>query len=339
MAANTDTGIYEIVNLVSGKRYVGSAVCLSRRKNQHWARLSRGRHHNRHLQASWNKHGPSTFVFRVLLLCPAGCLLLYEQLALIALRPEYNLSPTAGSTFGIVLSTETRTKISATALGRVRTPDSIERGAAKLRGRKLPPERVQHLIGNSHAVGYKHTDEWKVANSARMTGLPCPKSAKHRAKLSAALKGIPHSAERRAKQAAAQVGRKYSKLRQMRPRSPEETARIGAVISARQLGKPRKPETIEKMRAAAAGRTHSNEHKKRISEAAKAMWAVSREKMVAAQRKGRRARGPQKRGSLSSERKKQISDASKAMWASRKAEILEARASTRSERRQLSFLF
>lgn len=58
-------GIYKIINVVNNKFYIGSAVNFSRRKSRHFSELRHNKHNNRWLQASWNKHGESAFVFAV----------------------------------------------------------------------------------------------------------------------------------------------------------------------------------------------------------------------------------------------------------------------------------
>jgi group I intron endonuclease len=98
MAELANSGIYEIVNLVNGKKYIGSAKSLHSRFGNHRVRLVSGKHHNRYLQKSWIKYGAEAFAFRVLLICRPTDLICFEQRAIDSLRPEYNLSPTAGST-------------------------------------------------------------------------------------------------------------------------------------------------------------------------------------------------------------------------------------------------
>src|SRR6187549_29538 len=98
------SGIYEIVNLENDKRYIGSAVSIAKRFREHKSRLRSGQHRNPKLQNSWTKYGADKFVFRMLLVCAPTDLLFYEQLLFEALRPELNLSPTAGSSLGVVFS-------------------------------------------------------------------------------------------------------------------------------------------------------------------------------------------------------------------------------------------
>lgn len=200
------SGVYELVNTLNGHRYVGSAVNLDGRWSGHRSRLTLGKHHNGYLQAAWAKYGAESFAFRPLLICAKRDVVFYEQRAFDVLQPEYNLAPTAGNTLGFKFSAESRAKIAAKAVGRKRSRESVEQGAAKLRGRKIAD--VSHLIGNKHAEGLRHTDEWKTANSLLHSGSKRPKSPEYREKIAAALRGIPHSLERRARQAAGQLGKK-----------------------------------------------------------------------------------------------------------------------------------
>lgn len=239
MADESLSGIYEIVNTVNRKRYIGSAKRLSERRYEHWIRLTNGNHRNLRLANSWKKHSGAAFEFHVLLICRASDLLFYEQLLLDSYRPEFNISPTAGSTLGRKHSEETKHKIATKALGRKRDRESVERGAAKLRGQKLPPERTQYLFGNNHAVGLKHSEEWKRQNSERHTGRPRPKSPEYRAKISAKLKGVSHSPERRVKQAQAQLGLKR-KPYNLNPAKAEQRRlagrRLAAIINEKRWG-------------------------------------------------------------------------------------------------------
>lgn len=94
---NNITGVYTIQNTVSGKIYVGSAKMFNRRRAQHRSALRGGYHQNKHLQASWNKHGEKAFVFRLILICKPEHMRQYEQLVIDNFYPEYNQSPSAFS--------------------------------------------------------------------------------------------------------------------------------------------------------------------------------------------------------------------------------------------------
>lgn len=58
--------IYRFINTVNGKCYVGSTKHLRARRNLHIWELRNNRHHCRHLQNSWNKHGEAAFSFEIL---------------------------------------------------------------------------------------------------------------------------------------------------------------------------------------------------------------------------------------------------------------------------------
>tara|TARA_Y100000310_G_scaffold98156_1_gene95843 strand:+ start:12007 stop:12705 length:699 start_codon:yes stop_codon:yes gene_type:complete len=69
MSYDSGKGVYCIINLVNGKRYVGSTgVGFRERKAQHWHNLRKGKtiERNKHLQYSWNKYGKENFSFEIL---------------------------------------------------------------------------------------------------------------------------------------------------------------------------------------------------------------------------------------------------------------------------------
>jgi group I intron endonuclease len=209
-----ESGIYEIVNLVNGNRYVGSAANFRIRWRQHRRLLNRGEHYSPALQRAWLKHGQENFEFRAILECERARLIAEEQSELDRQWPEYNNCPTAGSSLGRVLSPETKAKIGDRLRGRKRDPEVVAGVANKLRGRKRPPEIAAKLMGNRHAVGSRHTDEWKAANSARLKDQYASgersraRPPEYRAKIAATLTGRKATPEHRANQSAAQRGKK-----------------------------------------------------------------------------------------------------------------------------------
>ena len=61
-----DGGIYKITNQVTGMIYIGSAKEFKTRAKQHEQTLLKQKHHNKHLQRSWNSHKPEDFIFEVM---------------------------------------------------------------------------------------------------------------------------------------------------------------------------------------------------------------------------------------------------------------------------------
>lgn len=123
-------------------------------------------------------------------------------------RLPSSVAATAAAHRGMKRTLETRAKIAAKALGRKRSTESVEKAAAKRRGVPLAPEHAAKLIGNKHALGHRHTDEWKAAASERLKGWKRPKNAEWRAKIAATLTGRKATPEARANQSAAQLGKK-----------------------------------------------------------------------------------------------------------------------------------
>jgi group I intron endonuclease len=73
------SGIYEIRHIASGRIYIGSAVCFSCRWSGHKGALVANRHHNRYLQAAWNKYGADAFSACLIEPCPIPLLIGREQ--------------------------------------------------------------------------------------------------------------------------------------------------------------------------------------------------------------------------------------------------------------------
>ena len=84
-------GIYNILNLMSGKLYVGSTNNLRKRRNSHFNDLRHNKHACHHLQNSFNKFGESFFKFVCVEFCPEADLMKREQYWLDLLWNEGNL--------------------------------------------------------------------------------------------------------------------------------------------------------------------------------------------------------------------------------------------------------
>ena len=95
-----DSGIYQIRNMINGKRYVGSSVNLRDRKNEHFNDLEKNNHHSVYLQRAFNKYRADSFVFEILEYAPRikEVLLNLEQHQ-IDIKSEYNMCKVAGSSY------------------------------------------------------------------------------------------------------------------------------------------------------------------------------------------------------------------------------------------------
>lgn len=74
------SGIYGIENSKTKEIYIGQAYNIEKRKRVHYSLLKNNKHHNKHLQSSYNKYGKETFKFIVLLYCNKENMTMFEQL-------------------------------------------------------------------------------------------------------------------------------------------------------------------------------------------------------------------------------------------------------------------
>ncbi|RRV38640.1 hypothetical protein EGJ12_08180 [Stutzerimonas stutzeri] len=154
-------GIYSILDTDSGAFYVGSAVSLRKRMNDHLYRLAKGSHANQRLQRIWDKrHGALRFiVLEELPGADRSARLSREQTYLDKARVGenkecINVLSVAGSHEGRKRTAETVEKLRAANVGRTFTAESRE----KMRLAKL---------------GVPRTAETRAALSAARKGKPC----------------------------------------------------------------------------------------------------------------------------------------------------------------------
>lgn len=174
--------IYQIKNLVNGKIYIGSAFNFHKRIHTHKHHLKEKKHPNKHLQASYDKHGIENFKFEVIEECQKENLIEREQYWLDTLKPIFNVCKIAGNTSGRKLSNF-----------------SIEKMKNKLKGRKHTEEAKlkmsQSRKGKTHKKGYKLSDETRAKMSKAKLGIKL--SEERKIKLSISKTGHKHSEETR----------------------------------------------------------------------------------------------------------------------------------------------
>lgn len=176
MSAVQTTGIYEIRNLVNGKRYVGSAVHFGYRWTKHQSQLAKGNHHSRHLQRAWEKYGSTAFEFRKLIICGRENLIMYEQAAMDAYKPEYNVAPKAGSALGVVRTAEAIARTVATRRARggwSPTQETREKISATLKGQPGRPHTAESILKMSELQKARGVEHLKMIWAAKV-GVPRP---------------------------------------------------------------------------------------------------------------------------------------------------------------------
>jgi group I intron endonuclease len=142
MIMNT-AGIYMIRSKCKPERvYIGSAVNIKRRWQDHRKRLKASQHPNRKLQNHYSKY--HDLEFSVLLGCEKEDLLKNEQFFIDSYNPWFNNTKIAGSCLGRKISEETREKLRKSHLGQISwnkgqhsSPEAIEKMRASLKGRTV----------------------------------------------------------------------------------------------------------------------------------------------------------------------------------------------------------
>jgi group I intron endonuclease len=137
-----DSGIYQIINTLTNDSYIGSSINLIKRKNQHFHKLRKNNHVNKHLQNSYNKYGEDFFYFNILSKCPIEYCVKLEQWFLNNLNPTFNKRKDATSNYGIKFtrSKEHNEKISKSLLGIKRDDSTKEKIKIANLNKKLSQE-------------------------------------------------------------------------------------------------------------------------------------------------------------------------------------------------------
>jgi group I intron endonuclease len=169
------SGIYQIRNLVNGKRYIGSAKRFSKRWSVHLSNLRRGVHHSPALQSAWIKYGEGSFAFEVLLVCGFSELIANEQRFFDTCAPQYNIRTVAGSSAGAVTSDKTKALLSAAMTGRKRSAETRQRMSVSQKNRKTWPTP---------------SVETRAKISASLKGRPRPRTQLHSQKIGIAKRKI-----------------------------------------------------------------------------------------------------------------------------------------------------
>jgi group I intron endonuclease len=179
--------VYAIVNLMNGRRYIGSTVNFQGRMQIHRNELRRGTHSNRHLQAAWKKYGEDAFVFGIVQEYTPHQVIEKEQMHLNAAQPHvYNIgkivSPAA---LGLRRSEETKALHRTNALARVaagtngfdrltpeqkqRRADAVPRVAEANRGQKRSEETKARIraawVTRKRRSHCKHGHEFTTQNT------------------------------------------------------------------------------------------------------------------------------------------------------------------------------
>lgn len=241
------SGIYAILNLLNGKRYVGSAVNLERRQQGHFRDLRNGKNGNSYLQNAFNKYGNDAFGWIVLKYVEdLKMLLVWEDLYLKIYWPMgllYNSCPTAGSTLGYKHTEKTKQKMKK---------DEEQRREASETALKrwTDPEYIQMQRDTNPML-------WKSGEQCLSYGKRDSAETKQR---------------RREARLKLWADPEYRQMMFEIQNSPEYKRRC----SEAHKGKRHSDKTKQRMKKAHEGKEFSEEHKHNISVARKKYWARKR---------------------------------------------------------------
>ena len=184
-------GVYQIRNTQNGKRYVGSAMNLTKRWSNHVARLRKGRHNNPHLQAAWNKHGEDVFIFEVIEPdLEATVLIAREQHHLdhADWKKLYNIDRVAGSRLGHQHTETTREKIRKANIGKKASLTTRRKMSAKQRGRVVTETMRRRASESNRTRPITAETRKKMSESAKKRRA----TPEARQRMSEAHRGKPH---------------------------------------------------------------------------------------------------------------------------------------------------
>ncbi len=143
------SGIYCLKNTIDDKCYVGSAQKLNYRLWNHKYKLLKGNHANNILQNFVNKYGIDKLYFEILETVDVNKLLEREQYYLDTLKPGFNILKIAGSSIGISLTEEHKSKISHGRKGILHTEETKQKISKSMKG-------ISKTKEHSIKVGLKH---------------------------------------------------------------------------------------------------------------------------------------------------------------------------------------
>ena len=85
------SGVYQIVNTITGDFYIGSSIDLERRKREHFCEYYWKHNPNKPLYKDMKQYGKDNFLFKPVWLCNPEELKKYEQIAIEKYNPKYNV--------------------------------------------------------------------------------------------------------------------------------------------------------------------------------------------------------------------------------------------------------
>ncbi len=153
--------LYQILNKIDGKFYLGTTCDIDRRWREHKKALSEGNHHSIYLQRAWNKYGEDSFQFKVIRIILKQRRKEIEQYFLNKFQCYdpfigYNMNKKVDSRYGRPMSDEAKRKMSLSKKGKPSPRKGIKAS-----------EETKRKLSESHK-GQRMSEEIKEFHSKRM---------------------------------------------------------------------------------------------------------------------------------------------------------------------------
>lgn len=140
------TGIYEIINNIDGKVYIGQTINYRQRRKHHLTDLRNGKHFNEHLQRAFNKYGEENFSMHLIERCEENELD-REEIRIIkakqATNPKYGYNLMNGGQTYRRFTDKVKEKMSNTRKGMKFSKIHRQRIGDSHRGKKISRESVE----------------------------------------------------------------------------------------------------------------------------------------------------------------------------------------------------
>jgi len=183
------SGVYQILNTVNGKCYIGSSNRIEQRWRVHRNTLISGTHHSKKLMRSVLKHGISAFKFSVVEECNSEDNITRELFWIDvkdSVHTGYNSRTMPGSNLGLRHSADTKAEMSRTRKGRrwteeakaklsaskkgvPKTTAQVEAMSARMKGRTQSPELIAKRVAPLRGVEQTQERVTRRVEATRVT--------------------------------------------------------------------------------------------------------------------------------------------------------------------------
>lgn len=144
--------VYQIINILNNKKYIGGTVNLRQRRKEHLGDLRTNKHHSIKLQEAFNEFGENNFKFEPLAKSTKEYLKRMEQWFLDVVNPEYNTSKDATRpNLGKTMSEEHKAKLISINKGHKyhlgkKASDETKAKMSKVRKGKVMGENAKRIL-------------------------------------------------------------------------------------------------------------------------------------------------------------------------------------------------